>query len=328
MLRLKLRDFINKHNISADDLERAMSTVTGPDQGVSERYLRYLLDNTEPLRANSPQRKPSLLMLGTIIEALEYLTGDVVEFSDVLEHSRDGTITTLNPRRRVPPPKHVAFIVDGNRRWARAHDLPLYDAYKIAGGNLVQNVCTAADYGVEHVTAFLFSSENWKRDQGEIEAVFRSFSEILYQYTPTFLANNIRTHAIGNLVKLPTSVQDALDYTTNETALSSRCRCNFVMAFNYGGRWDLLSAIRQILADENTDELTDETVEKFLSTAEFGSPDLLIRTGGARRISNFMLWQLAYTELHFSDLLWPDFTPGRLLEALKSFGADGRRFGC
>lgn len=326
MLRLKLKDFMDKRNISADDLERAVSTVGGSDQGISERYLRYLIDNTEPLVANSPQRKPSLTMLGAIIDGLEYLSGEVVEISDVLEH---GSLASKDRRKQrvAEPPKHVAFIVDGNRRWARAHDLTFYKAYKIAGGNLVQNVCTTADYGVKNVTAFLFSNENWKRDPDEVEAVFTSFSEILYQYTPTFVENGIRTHAIGDLAELPNTVQDALDYTTNETGLNTECRCNFVMAFNYGGRWDVLSAIKQIVDRGSTDDLTDETVNQVLSTASFGDPDLLIRTGGTRRLSNFMLWQLAYTELYFSELLWPDFTPGRLLEALKSFGSCERRFG-
>ena len=327
MIRLKLRDFMNEHDISADDLERAITNVKGSDQGVSTRYIRYLFRNIEPLGASNSQRKPSLTMLGTIIDGLEYLTGQVVEISDIVEHK--GRATKSRGEDRVAePPKHVAFIVDGNRRWARTHNLTFYEAYKTAGDNLVQNVCTTANYGVENVTAFLFSNENWKRDPAEVEAVFTSFSEILYQHTPMFVENGIRTHAIGNLAELPTTVQEALEHTTNETGLSARHRCNFVMAFNYGGRWDVLSAMKQILEQGNTENLTDEAVSQVLSTAGFGDPDLMIRTGGARRLSNFMLWQLAYTELHFSDLLWPDFTPSRLLEALRNFNSGERRFGC
>lgn len=225
--------------------------------------------------------------------------------------------------------KHVAFIVDGNRRWAKEQKMPFYDAYLIAGQTLVDNVCFAANQGVKAVTAFLFSTENWKRDAGEIKAVFKAFSEILYEHTPTFKQNGIKTHAIGDICKLPMEVQKAINFSIQETA-DIVSTTDFVVAFNYGGRWDIVNALQKVMETQNNGSLKgiDEvSFSKYLSTEPFGDPDLLIRTGNQRRISNFLMWQLAYSELYFSELMWPDFTPNQFQHALTDFARRERRKG-
>jgi undecaprenyl diphosphate synthase len=224
-------------------------------------------------------------------------------------------------------PNHVAMIVDGNRRWARKAHMPFFDAYKMAGANLVEIICAAAHSDVKNVTAFLFSTENWKRDQEEIDAVMTAFQEILYENTPTFKQNGVRVHTIGSMPELPQGVQDALCYTSSETTTCSKT--NFVLAFNYGGRWDIVNAVRKASKYLNSDleRITEEHFSHFLSTAPFGDPDLLIRTGGQQRVSNFLMWQIAYSELYFSDLMWPDFTPDKFQEALEDYASRERRGG-
>jgi undecaprenyl diphosphate synthase len=224
-------------------------------------------------------------------------------------------------------PNHVAMIVDGNRRWARNQHMPFFNAYKVAGANLVEIVCTAARSEVKNVTAFLFLTENWKRDEEEIGAVMTAFQEILYENTPTFKQNGVRVHTIGSMLELPQGVQDALCYTSSETISCNKT--NFVLAFNYGGRWDIVNAVRKASKYLNGDleRITEEHFSHFLSTAPFGDPDLLIRTGGQQRVSNFLMWQIAYSELYFSDLMWPDFTPDKFQEALEDYASRERRGG-
>lgn len=225
-------------------------------------------------------------------------------------------------------PKHVAFIVDGNRRWARRAQLPFFDAYKIAGENLVDIVVAASRMGVRNITAFLFSTENWKRDKADIEAVMTAFKEILFEHTGTFKANGIRAHTIGHTAGVPDDVQQAIAYAIQET--SGCCIANFVLAFNYGGRWDIVSAIKAAASRQNGDDwdgFNEQTLSRFISTATFGDPELLIRTGGQQRVSNFLLWQLAYAELYFSELMWPDFTAKELELALRDYADRERRLG-
>ena len=224
-------------------------------------------------------------------------------------------------------PKHVAFIVDGNRRWAREQQMVFFNAYKVAGATLVENVCAAAAWDIRNVTAFLFSTENWKRDRDEIDAVMTAFTEILYENTDIFKQSGVRVHAIGKLNQLPPAVQDAIAST--RAATRGCTKTNLVLAFNYGGRWDILNAARCFLQSEDVRSrlMTEEQFSAHLSTAPFGDPDLLIRTGDQRRVSNFLMWQLAYTELYFSDLMWPDFSPEHFEYALEDYASRQRRHG-
>ncbi len=221
-------------------------------------------------------------------------------------------------------PNHLALIVDGNRRWARAHQTPYFTAYKVAGTNLVDNVCHAARQGVPVITAFLFSTENWKRDEDEVTQVFGAFEEILYEHTPTFAQHGVRVHAIGDTPKLPDNIKLAIEHTVRGT--SAGTASNFLMAFNYGGRWDIVNAVKQLTGNDLS-TLTEHEFADLVCTAPFGDPDLLIRTGGEQRVSNFMMWQLAYTELYFSQLMWPDFRTSDLDSALEEYGERRRRLG-
>lgn len=224
-------------------------------------------------------------------------------------------------------PNHVAFIVDGNRRWAREQQMVFFDAYKVAGTILVENVCAAAAWDIRNVTAFLFSTENWKRDRDEIDAVMTAFTEILYENTNIFKQSGVRVHAIGKLNQLPPAVQDAIAHTRAATRACTKT--NFVLAFNYGGRWDILNAARCFMERNGTQahDVTEQQFSAQLSTAPFGDPDLLIRTGNQQRVSNFLMWQLAYTELYFSDLMWPDFSPEHFEHALRDYAHRQRRHG-
>ena len=221
-------------------------------------------------------------------------------------------------------PRHVALIVDGNRRWARAHQIPYFAAYKVAGTNLVENVCYAARRGVPVVTAFLFSTENWHRGEEEVASVFKAFAEVLYEYTPTFINHGVRVRTIGDTPGLPGDIGAAIEHTVSRTAAGTAS--DFLMAFNYGGRWDIVNAVKQLHADDLS-TLTEQAFADLICTAPFGDPDLLIRTGGEQRVSNFMMWQLAYTELYFSKLMWPDFRANDLEHALQDYAERHRRLG-
>lgn len=202
--------------------------------------------------------------------------------------------------------------------------MPYFNAYKVAGNNLVNNVCYAAQQGVRVVTAFLFSTENWNRDEDEVVQVFAAFEEILYEHTPTFIEAGVRVHTIGNTARLPTNIKRAIEHTVSST--STGATADFLMAFNYGGRWDIINAIKQ-LSKGDLETLTEQAFAELICTAPFGDPDLLIRTGGEQRISNFMMWQLAYTELYFSKLMWPDFCARDIENALLDYGNRSRRIG-
>lgn len=225
-------------------------------------------------------------------------------------------------------PNHVALIVDGNRRWARKERMPFFEVYKLAGANLVNILCVAAGMGIANVTAFLFSTENWRRNKEEVAAVMAAFKEILYEHTQTFKEHDVRVYTIGDTLRLPQDVQKALAHAMCQTATYKRT--NFVLAFNYGGRWDIVNAVKHAsksLSERDMDNLTEQTFSSLLSTAPFGDPDLLIRTGGQQRISNFLMWQLAYSELHFSNLMWPDFSPQHFKQILCDYAHRERRMG-
>lgn len=209
--------------------------------------------------------------------------------------------------------------MDGNRRWALARGLPYERGYAAAGENLVHIVCHAATLGLRTVSAFLFSTENWRRERDEVLAVMRAFEAVLESYTGLFARRGVRVRTVGDVAALPPGIRRALAQAEAETEGG---RLNFVMAFNYGGRWDLEQAARAWAAAN-----CEGSLARHLSTSAFGEPDLLIRTGAARRLSNFMLWQLAYAELHFSDLMWPDFGVDAFEAALADFARRERRLG-
>jgi len=227
-------------------------------------------------------------------------------------------------------PKHVAIIMDGNGRWAKGKGLPRIAGHK-AGVDAVRNIVTSAGKcGIDVLTMFAFSSENWQRPKAEVSLLMDLFGSALKQEVKKLNRNNVKLKIIGGVDafsdKLQSSIHEAVYQTRDNNGLT------LVIAVNYGGRWDVLQATRQIaqqVADGqlNTDEINESVFERFLALADMPEPDLFIRTGGEQRISNFLLWHLAYTELYFTEALWPDFGEAELNLAIQSFANRQRRFG-
>lgn len=227
-------------------------------------------------------------------------------------------------------PRHVAIIMDGNNRWARKRFLPGVAGHK-AGVDAVRAVIeVCAREGVEVLTLFAFSSENWARPEAEVGALMELFLLALHREVRKLRDNDIRLNIIGDRSRFAPKLQQAM---LDAEAMTAECGgLQLLVAANYGGQWDVTQATRA-LAQEAADGLIDpraitaEDITARLSTAGLPLPDLCIRTGGERRISNFLLWQLAYAELYFSDLFWPDFKHDAMREALADFACRQRRFG-
>ena len=242
---------------------------------------------------------------------------------------RDWRIATqLDPKRL---PGHIAIIMDGNGRWARQRNFPRIMGHK-AGVDPVRAVVeTCAQLRLEALTLYAFSVDNWKRPRHEIEGLWRLLGYYLRRELPNLMQNDIQLMAIGRLESLPGSVQDELQNAVDKTAKNRGMRLN--LAINYGGRTELVDAVNSILdtarVEGNLDalEVTEGAIAGHLYTAGLRDPDLLIRTSGEMRISNFLLWQVAYAELYVTETLWPDFTRTELLEAIFEYQNRERRFG-
>jgi len=227
-------------------------------------------------------------------------------------------------------PRHIAVIMDGNGRWAAARALPRPAGHRMgvrAVKKIVEN-CTRR--GVEVLTLFAFSSENWKRPKEEVSMLMGRFLQALDDEVAELHANGIRLCFVGNLEQLAPPLRKSMDAATALTASNSRM--TLVIAIAYGGRWDIALAARRvaercIAGEMRADEIDEELLGGQLALAGLPDPDLLIRTGGEQRISNFLLWNLAYTELYFCDALWPDFDERQLDAAIEHFGRRQRRFG-
>ncbi|MBQ2201342.1 MAG: di-trans,poly-cis-decaprenylcistransferase [Clostridia bacterium] len=220
-------------------------------------------------------------------------------------------------------PKHIAIVMDGNGRWATAKGLPRAAGHR-AGMNSVKEIIRfASDIGVESLTVYAFSTENRKRPKEEIGILCGLLIEYMNREIDELHANGVCITSIGDLSWFPTAVQETVRAAEQKTANNPGMRFN--IALNYGGRAELVRAMR--LAFSETDEPDEETISRNLYTADSGDVDLLIRTGGDVRVSNFLLWQIAYAELYFTDVKWPDFTPQELIKALKDFAGRERRFG-
>ncbi|MEY2600005.1 MAG: hypothetical protein RLZZ142_2264 [Verrucomicrobiota bacterium] len=245
---------------------------------------------------------------------------------------------TLSPKAAVEPdssavpasPRHVAIIMDGNGRWAGERGLPRVSGHH-AGTHAVRAVTEACcELGVEFLTVYAFSTENWKRPQEEINALFSLLEHFLAAELPTLQANNIRLRAIGRLHELPANAQAALEEAVRQT--DSNTGLTLILAINYSGRVELEDAIRAVCESVaagklRPEEFTQEHLRQHLYTADWPDPDLLIRTSGEMRLSNFLLWQLSYTELYVTPKRWPDFGKPDLLEAFREFQRRQRRFG-
>jgi undecaprenyl diphosphate synthase len=227
-------------------------------------------------------------------------------------------------------PQHIAVIMDGNGRWARAHGRPRHAGHRAGVKATREIVEAAAQRGVRVLTLFAFSSENWKRPIDEVSSLMSLFVEVLKREVKSLDENGIRVRFIGAREKLSLRLQGMLANAEEQTKTNDRME--LVLAVAYGGRWDIVEATRQVAADVQAGKLKAEDISEqhlasHLSLAGIVPPDLLIRTGGEKRISNFLLWDIAYSELYFTPTLWPDFSAVDLEKALAFYAQRERRFG-
>ena len=224
-------------------------------------------------------------------------------------------------------PRHVAIIMDGNGRWATKRFLPRVAGH-VKGVEAVRTVVEAcARRGVEYLTLFAFSSENWRRPEEEVSLLMRLFVTALEREVSKLHANNIRLRVVGDLTRADDKLQGMIAAAERKTA--GNTRMTLTVCFNYGGRWDIMQAINQMVqeAGSGAHNFSEEQLAPHLAMAYAPEPDLFIRTGGEQRISNFLLWQLAYTELFFTETYWPDFSIESLDAAIASYQNRERRFG-
>jgi undecaprenyl diphosphate synthase len=224
--------------------------------------------------------------------------------------------------------QHIAIIMDGNGRWAKKRLLPRTVGHVRGAANVRQIVKAASDQGVKYLTLFAFSSENWRRPADEVSALMGLFLQYLESEVAEMKAAGIRLRVIGDRSAFAPLLQSRIDQAEQDTADNNLM--HLTIAANYGGQWDILNAARawQMANPGKTlQDMDDKALAVHLSTADLPDPELLIRTGGESRISNFLLWQTAYTELYFTDLHWPDFNAAALKQAIDSYGKRVRRFG-
>jgi undecaprenyl diphosphate synthase len=223
-------------------------------------------------------------------------------------------------------PRSVAIILDGNSRWATARGLPTAEGHRAGTRALRRTVEAAIELGIESLTVYAFSTENWLRPTAEVEDLMEIFGETIERELPDLAEQGVRTRFIGRRDRAPEWLQDAMAHLERETA--DKQRLQLWIAFDYGGRAEIVEAVKRLLANGASAEALDEQAfSRYLYAPELPDPDLLIRTSGELRISNFLLWQLAYAELVFVDTLWPDFGEDQLREALEAYAGRRRRFG-
>ncbi len=229
-----------------------------------------------------------------------------------------------------PPPSHIAVIMDGNGRWAEARGLPRIAGHKKGAEAVRRTLKAAADFGVSYLTLFGFSSENWKRPEDEVGDLMGLLRVYLQSEIDALNENGVRLRVIGDRSRFEPDIIELIDRAESETA--GNCRITLVLALSYGGRQEIVQAARQLARRAphgalNPADIDESTFAATLESAGVPDPDLLIRTSGEQRISNFLLWQLAYTELVFTDVLWPDFGEAELAAAIETFSRRERRYG-
>ena len=223
-------------------------------------------------------------------------------------------------------PKHIAIIMDGNRRWANKNGLTTKEGHKKGADNLQTIARYCNKIGVKYLTVYAFSTENWKRSEEEVKGLMFLLKNYLNDFSKKADTENIKINIIGDITKLSSDLQDqmieCMERTKNNTGL------NLNIAFNYGGRAEIVNAIKNIVKDKiKPEDITEELVTNYMYTANQPDPDLLIRTGGELRTSNFLPWQLIYTEFYFPNTYWPDFNENELLKAIQTYKSRNRKFG-
>jgi undecaprenyl diphosphate synthase len=227
-------------------------------------------------------------------------------------------------------PRHIAIIMDGNGRWARERGLPRTEGHRRGADSVESIVEACGELGVGFLTLYAFSTENWKRPKTEVSALMKMLEHFLKVKTPKLMAQNVRLQAIGRLHDLPERTQQQLHRSIEAT--SQNTGLTLILALSYGAREEIVDGIKSLIESIERGHLdrgmiTADVFSKHLYTRYFPDPDLLIRTSGEMRISNFLLWQLSYTEFHVTPTLWPDFRKPQLIEALRDFSRRDRRFG-
>ena len=230
----------------------------------------------------------------------------------------------------LPPPRHIAVIMDGNGRWAKKRLQPRLFGHR-AGTKATKTIVRACgELGVEYLTTYVFSSENWARPLTEVDALMGLMVEMVRQEIDDLMRNNVRLRAIGDLSKLPSRTREELEWGIERTKDNTGLTLN--LAISYGGRQEIVDACRRMVADVQAGRLAPEAIDEAAVAARLYQPDvpepeLMIRTGGDVRISNFLLWQAAYTELYVTPTLWPDFGKDDLVKAIEAYHSRQRRFG-
>lgn len=225
-------------------------------------------------------------------------------------------------------PKHIAIILDGNGRWAKKRFMPRFVGHQKGLKAVKRVVSYCANNGIEALTLFAFSTENWKRPKEEVSQLMGLFLKALKKEVHNLHENNVRLRVVGNKSSFSEEIQSYVRDAEKLTSKNSGLTLN--IAANYGGRWDILQAVKawqKVNSNVSIDELDEVELSKYMTTADLPEPDLLIRTGGEKRISNFLIWQMAYAEFYFTDTLWPDFNEDSLEKAIHSFNERERRFG-
>jgi undecaprenyl diphosphate synthase len=230
---------------------------------------------------------------------------------------------TIAKRDPSTLPRHVAVVMDGNGRWAQRRFLPRSSGHKFGVDALKKIVRHCAQIGVKHLTVFAFSSENWARPAEEVQTLMDLFVKALQRESAELARQGVQLHVVGDLSAFSAEMRALIDQSEALTRQNDTLVLN--VALNYGGRWDMTQAAQALLAAQEAP--TQQALARHLALSHSPDPDLLIRTGGEHRISNFLLWQLAYTELYFSDILWPDFNAEAFDAALADFASRQRRFG-
>ncbi len=227
-------------------------------------------------------------------------------------------------------PEHVAIILDGNGRWAKAHNLPRKMGHAEGCKTVERTVEDAARLGIKYLTVYGFSTENWKRSEEEVGALMQLFRYYMKRLLKIAKANNVRVKMIGERNRFAVDIIEGINRLENET--KDNTGLTFVIAVNYGSRDEICRAVKKMTKDVkngtlNPEDITESTINNYLDTAQIPDPDLLIRTSGEFRLSNYLLWQCAYTEIYITDIYWPDFNKQELIKAIESYNKRDRRFG-
>lgn len=223
-------------------------------------------------------------------------------------------------------PQHIAIILDGNGRWAKSKGMPRTYGHTMGAQN-VERICRAAyDMGVRYVTLYAFSTENWNRPQSEVDALMKLLSNYLKNCTKTADKNNMRVRVLGDITRLDEKFQTQIRNLEEKSAVNTGL--NLQIAINYGSRDEMIRAMRKMWQEGvNAEEITEDKFGSYLDTRGLPDPDLMIRTSGEQRLSNYLLWQFAYSELYFTDVPWPDFSPEDLKKAIEDYSMRDRRYG-